>query len=131
MAISTAGTYLMYDVSGTMTELVKIIDYPDMGSTPNKIDTTDLAQLVMKTNILGLQDAPDLTFKANYSKATLSAIKALEGADHDFQLQFGTDGVDGKFDWTGRITVFVTGGGVDEARMMTLTLSADTQIVAS
>lgn len=130
MAISTAGTYLMYKKSSTFEKLCDIINYPDMGAEPNKIDTTDLSALKMKTSILGLQEAPDLNFEANYDKATYDKIKALEGTTQDFELQFGENGADGKYDWKGQLIVYITGGGVDEARKMTIVISAETEITA-
>lgn len=133
MAILTAGTYLMYKASGgsTYTKLCDITSFPDMGSTPSKIDVTDLSATGMKKNILGLQEAPDLTFEANYDKTTFTTIKALEGTVQEFQLQFGTDGEDGKFTWSGKLIVYATGGGVDEARKMTIAISAETEIVTA
>src|SRR6056297_1591244 len=116
MALSTAGTYLFYDAtgSGTFAKLLDIINYPDMGSTPTRIDTTDLSQTEYMTNILGLQDTPDLTFEANYDATKYAEIKALTDS-YDFQIHFGTDGVDGKYQWEGDIKIFIMGGGVNES----------------
>lgn len=131
MALSTAKTYLFYDSSATATptwtKLVDIINYPDLGSTPAKIDTTDLSQDKYKTNILGLQESPDLTFEANYDETAYELIDGLTG-EHDFQLHFGTAGADGLFQWTGNISIFVMGAGVDESRKMQITVSASTPI---
>jgi len=130
MALSTAKTYLFYDStgSGTFAKLVDIINYPDMGSTPNKIDTTDLSAEKLKTNILGLQESPDLTFEANYDETVYETISAITG-EKEYQLQFGTAGVNGIFEWTGGISIFVMGASVDEARKMQITISASTEIV--
>ena len=57
-------------------------------------------------------------------------IKALEGTTQDFELQFGENGADGKYDWKGQLIVYITGGGVDEARKMTIVISAETEITA-
>lgn len=131
MATSTANTTLMYKTTsgGTYTKLVDIVNYPDMGSTPSKLDTTDLSALVYKTNILGLQDTPDLTFECNYDSTAYGVIAALVGTTVYLQLQFGTSGADGTFTWQGGIMVYVNGGGVDEVRKMTLVCSAETEIV--
>lgn len=130
MAILTAGTKLYYSTdSGTSyTELVEIIDYPDMGSTPTKVDTTTLSNLKIKTSMLGLQEVPDLTFNAFYDKTVFGVIDALRD-EYDFKLEFGEDGVDGILTWTGEIRVYVSGAGADEARQMQLTLSATSEIV--
>ena len=129
MAISTAKTFLMYEsVAGTFTKLVDIINYPDMGSTPDKIDTTDLSAEKMRTIINGLQDAPDLTFEANYDETAYETIVALTGTKK-FQLHFGTAGASGIFEWSGEVSIYVTGGGVNESRKMQITTSASTEIV--
>ena len=129
MALSTATTTLNYKalVGDSFAKLVDIINYPDLGSTPSKLDTTDLSQGSLKTSLLGLQELPDLTFEANYTEASFNTINALTGASYFFQLLFGS--TDGKFEWQGQIRVFANGGGVDEVRKMTITLSASTPIV--
>lgn len=132
MAISTAKTYLMYKgKSGTPASfelLCPITNYPDMGSAPSKLDTTDLSAEKFKTSILGLQEAPDLTFEANYDKTLFAKINALAGKTYTFELQFGAEGAEGKFDWDGQCIVYATGGGVDEVRKMTIVVSAETEI---
>lgn len=132
MAISTAKTYLMYKgkdgMPSTFEMLCPITNYPDMGSTPSKLDTTDLSAEKFKTSILGLQEAPDLTFEANYDKTLFKKINDLSGTTYTFELQFGADGEEGKFDWDGQCIVYATGGGVDEVRKMTIVVSAETEI---
>ena len=128
MAVSTAGTTLLYSTDGTtFTKLLDITSYPDLGSTPAKLDTTDLSALKFKTSILGLQEVPDLTFEANYDETVYSTISALTDT-YDFKLEFGASGADGAFTWEGSISIFVMGGGVDEVRKMQVTLSAETEI---
>jgi len=137
MAISTAITTLAYETGtpGTFTKLVDIVTYPDTGSAPSKLDSTTLSATKMKTFILGLQESPDLTFECNYDEASYTIILAMNGTAKNFKLSFGTlatttlNGADGYFTWTGKVSIFATGGGVDEVRKMTLTLSAETEIV--
>lgn len=133
MALSTAGTYLMYKATeaGAYTKLVDIINYPDLGSAPNKIDTTDLSATVMKTFIFGLMEAPDFSFECNYDDTTYGTIAALAGDALYLQLQFGEEGAEGTFSWQGQVQVYVMGGGVDEQRKMTVVCSAETEIVVS
>jgi len=130
MSISTAGTILKSSATqtGTYVKVIDIVTYPDMGSSPSKLDSTTLTALKIKTSILGLQDVPDLTFETNYTLAGYNAAVALEGSTIWFHLEFGTDGIAGKFEWSGKISTFVTGGGVDEVRKMTVTTSAETEI---
>jgi len=132
MAKSTAKTYLMYstDSGSTYVALVPIMNYPDMGSTPATIDTTDLSATVQKTSIQGLQDIADLVFEANYDKTLYATIAALDG-EQFLQLQFGAAGVDGTFTWQGDVSIFTSAGGVDEARKMQITCSASTEIIAA
>jgi len=129
MAISTAKTTLNFKsiVGGTYAKMVDILSYPDMGSAPSKLDTTDLSQTDFKTNILGLQEAPDLTFECNYDEAVYSTINLLTASNYYFELVFGTS--DGHFEWQGQVKVYANGGGVDEVRKMTVTVSASTPIV--
>lgn len=133
MALSTAGTYLMYkaDEVGTYAKLVDIINYPDLGSAPNKIDTTNLSATVMKTFIFGLMEAPDFSFECNYDDTEYNTIANLAGDTLYLQLQFGEGGADGTFSWQGQVQVYVMGGGVDEQRKMTVVCSAETEIVVS
>jgi len=127
--LSTANTTLNYCATqgGVYTKLVDIVSYPDMGASPSKLDTTDLSATVSKTNILGLQDAPDLTFECNYDETAYNTLKGLTGT-YWFNLFFGTAGADGIFEWQGKINVFSTGGGVDEVRKMSVVVSNATPI---
>lgn len=131
MAKSTAITTPSYSTLPVTTyaKLVNIVNYPDLGSSPSKLDTTDLTAAKVKTSILGLQETPDLTFECNYDEAKYAAIVALAGQDLGFELGFGVGNVDGKFTWQGQVAVFANGAGVDEVRKMTVTCSASTEIV--
>ena len=110
--------------------LTPITNYPDLGATPSKLDTTDLTSAKFKTSILGLQEIPDLTFEANYDKTVYTATALLTDV-YGFRLEFGTSGADGIYTWDGHVSIFAMGAGVDEVRKMQLTLSAETEILAS
>lgn len=126
MAVTTQTTTLSSGTDGVaFTKLVDIINYPDMGSAPSKLDTTTLSATKFKTSMLGLQEVPDLTFEANYDKATYTTISSMTGTRY-FRLAFGS--TDGKFEWQGQIQVYANGGGIDEVRKMTIVLSAETPI---
>jgi hypothetical protein len=131
--ISTATTVLKYStdqagVSPAYAKLVDITDYPDLGATPNKLDTTTLSAEKFRTSILGLQEIPDMVFGANYTEADYSAVKALEGQTLWFHLEFGTDGANGTFEWSGEVQVYAVGAGVDEVRTMSIITSAETEM---
>ncbi len=132
MAINTANTILSSSIDGTTYDkLVDIVAYPDLGSTPSKLDTTTLTAKKYKTSILGLQEVPDLTFEAMYTKADYTKVVALEGQDLKFKLEFGEGGVDGTLTWDGQVSTFINGGQPDEVRKMTLTCSAETEITVA
>lgn len=127
MAVSTASTILSYSTDGTVyNPLVDIVNYPDLGATPSKLDTTDLSATTFKTSILGLQEVPDLTFECNYDETKYNTISALTANNYWFRLSFGSS--DGKFEWQGQIRIYANGGGVDEVRKMTVILSSSTPI---
>lgn len=126
--LTNAPTSVNTTAGGTYTKLLDITSYPDLGATPSKLDTTDLSQPTYKTSILGLQELPDLTFEANYDETVYSTISALS-SNYFFQLVFGS--ADGQFNWEGQCRIYANGGGVDEVRKMTITLSASTPIVYS
>lgn len=123
MAIATMNTILEYKNASEFVKLVDIKDYPDLGSAPELLETTTLTETERHTNIKGLQDATDLTFTANYTLADYEKVKALEGQEEEFQLKLGEDGVDGIFGWSGELSVYLVGGGVNEVREMIITVT--------
>lgn len=137
MAISTYKVFLMKKGSGSSYEkLVDIKDYPDLGGEPEMLDTTTLSDGA-RTYIPGIQSQEALTFTANYTKNDYTTLKALEGTEYDFAVWFGAsvsggtvtpDGSDGKFEFKGKLVVFVTGGGVNEVVDMTISIAPSTEI---
>src|SRR5690554_6764695 len=105
MAINTSGTLLKYAATkaGTYAKLVDIVNYPDMGASPSKLDSTTLTAEKFKTSILGLQEIPDLTFECNYDSDDYATIAGLSGVQW-FHLEFGTEGT---FEWSGEVSVYV------------------------
>ena len=129
MAISTYGISLMYK-AGEATEYTKLVDikdFPDLGGAPEMLETTTLSDN-MQTYIPGIQSLDALEFTANYTKADFTKIKALEGTDIEFAVYFGAEGVDGKFLFSGRVSVFPVGSGVNEVVNMTITIAPSTPI---
>lgn len=136
MAISTYKIYLMRKVNGIYKKLIDIKDFPDLGGSPEMLETTTLSDS-MQTYIAGIQSLDALEFSANYDKANYTALKALEGVENDFAVWFGglsaggdvlPDGSDGKFYFKGELSVFPTGGGVNEVVGMTITIAPSTSI---
>ena len=129
MAISTYGISLMYKATDgdTYTQLIPIKDFPDMGGTPELLEVTSLSD-PMQVYIPGIQSLDALEFTANYTLADFKKIKAMEGKDTAFAVWFGVDGADGKFEFNGQISVFPTGGGVNEVVGMTISIAPSTPI---
>lgn len=137
MAISTYKVFLMKKGTGDIYEkLIDIKDFPDLGGAPEMIETTTLSDS-MQTYIPGIQSLEALEFTANYTKEGYTALKQLEGIPTDFAVWFGgteiggvvtPDGSDGKFNFTGLLSVFVVGGGVNEVVEMTITIAPSSPI---
>lgn len=130
MAISSYKTYLMYKASssGSYSKLVDVKSIPDLGGSPEMIETTTLSD-GQTMNIPGIQQMDSLEFTANYTKTDYSTIKALEGTEHQFAVYFGdTDGTDGKFEFKGMLSVYVNGVGVNEVVEMTISIAASTEV---
>ena len=133
MAISTYKVYLMHAASGdTYEKLVDIKEFPDLGGSPEMLETTTLSDK-MQTFISGIQTLEALEFTANYTKADFQKLKALEGQNEKYAVWFGAasdtpDGSDGKFSFSGELSVHASGGGVNEVVNMVITIAPSTVI---
>ena len=136
MAISTYKSFLMVKNSSSWEKLIDIKSYPDLGGSPELLETTTLSD-PMTTNIMGIQSLDALEFECNYTLDDYTKLKAMEGTDKQFAVWLGgtesggtvtPDGSDGKFQFNGQLSVYVTGGGVNEVRSMTVSIAASTPI---
>lgn len=137
MARSTYKTFLMYAATDdTYTKLIDIKDYPDLGGAPEMLETTTLSD-PMQTNIPGIQSLDSLEFTANYTAEDFARLKEMEDEDLKLAVWFGgteegnvitPTGSEGKFSFTGRLSVYVAGGGVNEVTDMKITVAAGTPI---
>lgn len=137
-ASSTYKTFLMHSTDGTSyTKVIDIKDFPDLGGEPETIDTTTLTDR-MRTSVLGIQEAENFVFNANYDPAQFQTLATLAAADEAapsyYSVWFGgTDvaGADptptgnlGKFDFKGTMAKpYVTGAGVNEARSIAIVIA--------
>ena len=135
-AISTYEVFLMHKTDATYTKLVDIRDFPDLGGAPELLETTTLSDKIQKY-IEGIQSNEGLEFNTNYNKADYTALNALKGQDEEYALWFGgteqggsvtPDGSNGKFEFSGQLSVRVTGGGVNEVVSMAITIVPTTGI---
>lgn len=131
MAISTYKVFLMKKGSGdAWSKLVDIKDFPDLGGTPEMLDTTTLSDK-SRTGIPGIQDNEALAFTANYDKTKYDELKALEGQEEEYAVWMGgtesggvvtPTGSNGKYSFNGYLSVYVNGGGVNEVVNMSISI---------
>lgn len=127
-ALSTINTVLKVGATGaSVAKVCAIKSYPDLGGDPEKITVTDLED-TDEASVPGVRSADDMQFTANYTKEAHTAVLAACGKHQIFQLDFGTDGADGQFSWSGEMSVKINGGEVNGAREMTLTIVRDSAI---
>ena len=136
MAISTYKSFLMHKVSEKWEKLIDIKSFPDLGGSPELLETTTLSD-PMTTNIMGIQSLDALEFECNYTLEDYTKLKAMEGTDKEFAVWLGgtenggvatPTGSDGKFEFSGQLSVYVNGGGVNEVVDMTVSIAASTPI---
>lgn len=136
IAISTYKTFLMMKESSDFKKLVDIKDFSDLGGEPEQIDVTTLSHK-RHVYINGIEDADALTFTCNYTKATFTELKALEGQTKEYAVWFGgtesentltPTGDDGKFSFSGQLSVYVNGGSVAEGVDMTVSISVSSDM---
>ena len=136
MAISTYKSFLMHKKASTYEKLIDIKSFPDLGGTPELLETTTLSD-GMTTNIMGIQSLDALEFECNYTLEDYTKLKAMEGTETEFAVWLGgtvangvvtPTGIDGKFQFKGQLSVYVNGGGVNEVVNMTVSIAASTPI---
>ena len=132
MAISTFKAFLMKKgTSGeTYTKLIDIKSFPNLGGTPESLETTTLSDPA-RTYIPGIKSQEPLEFTANYTKDEYTALKALEGTEAPYAVRFGgtesagevtPTGSDGKFEFNGTLSVSVNSGDVNAVVGMTISI---------
>lgn len=139
MAISTFKTFLMKKTSTSYEKLTDIKDFPDLGGSPEMLETTTLSDK-MQTYIPGIQSSEALEFTCNYTKADFDKLQKLAGTEGEFAIWFGgtesggtitPTGSEGKFEFKGCLSVFVVGSGVNEVVEMTVTIAPSTAITVA
>ena len=136
MAISTYKTFLMKKETETWKKVIDIKEFPDLGGAPENLETTTLSDR-MQTYIAGIQSLDALEFSANYTLEDFKSLQRLEGKTEEYAVWFGGDesgdtvtpsGANGKFKFSGQLSVFPVGGGVNEVVGMTITIAPSTPI---
>ena len=107
-----------------------------MGGAPEMLETTTLSDK-MQTYVAGIQSLEALTFTTNYEKDKFTTLQALEHKQEQYAVWLGgtesgsvvtPTGSEGKFSFTGELSAYLTGGGVNEVRNMTVTIAPSTVI---
>lgn len=137
MATSSYKSFLMHKKSGeTYEKLVDIKDYPDIGGSPETLETTTLSD-GMQTYINGIQSSEAMEFTINYDSTTYDTIDALADTETAFAIWFGgtesagvvtPTGSEGKFEFKGYISIRVSGKGVNEVREAVISIAPSTVI---
>lgn len=127
MAISTQGTVLKIKSGAEDVTTVNIKSFPDLGAAPAAIDVTTLADTVQKF-IPGTKALAAMEFLANYEQETFSALRAKEGTQLTYSVEFGTSGT---FTFTGTHSVAVAGAGLNAAVDMKITVLPNSEITAA
>lgn len=136
MAISTYKIFLMQKGTSAWEKLIDIKDFPDLGGTPEMLETTTLSDK-MQTYIPGIQSISSLEFTANYTLDEYTKLKAMEGTEKEFAVWFGgtesgdtvtPTGSDGKFKFSGQLSVHPVGGSTNEVVEMTITIAPSSVI---
>lgn len=142
-ASATYYTYLMKgETSGGSTTWAKLIDImnrPALGASPSQIDVTTLSDYPRRVYIDGLQDGDGaLDFNAIYTSSDYDTLKALEGTELDLAIWLGAsvsgstatpDGSLGKFEFKGKLRVYLDAGEVNAANIMVVSITPTSQIV--
>ena len=116
--------------SGSYTRIYGLLNIPDIGGTPNKIDTTDLDNTEFETSIMGLKPAVELDFEFNMedpaTNANIKLASDLEDAnvDYYFKLTY-PNGIVVAFDSKVRTTI--QGGGSQDLQKFTMHLAPNSE----
>ena len=113
-------------------KLVDIKSFPDMGAEPEQLENTTLSSHA-KTYEPGLENTSALSFKANYSYADYDTCASHRNTEKDYAIWFGgtedssrnvtPTGSEGKFEFRGKLDVYVNGAETNAIVDMTITIT--------
>ena len=124
------GSKLEYKENTTYKQIYGLSSIPDIGGTPNRIDTTDLDNTKFETSILGLQPALQLDFDFNMedpsATANIKLVSDMEDAEkvYDFRLTY-KNGITVEFSSEVRTTL--VGGASGDLSKFTLHLAPESE----
>lgn len=126
------GSKLEYKKNGTFTQIYGLATIPDIGGTPNKINTTDLDNTKYETNMMGLIPAQDLDFEFNMedpsAEANIKVASDMEdaGTSYDFKITY-KNGITVTF--TSAVRTTIVGGSSGDLQKFTMHLAPESEPV--
>ncbi|WP_196002012.1 phage tail tube protein [Clostridium sp. 1001271B_151109_B4] len=125
------GITLGYSEDGSSyTDLVGLQEVPEIGSEPEKVDATTLADKAKKYE-QGIGDYGDLEFTFKYDNSSgTSPFRILKGFETNkkvvkFQMTFPDKT---KFKWDAQVSVKIGGGGVNALITFTLSMALQSDV---
>lgn len=131
VGLLSAGTKLGYKPTGgaeaTFTDIPVITASPEIGSEPERVDVTTLADW-SRRYIAGIKDQDNLTFPAVYRKEVYEDMYAAEigRATFDFKLTFPDQT---GFTWSGQVATTFSGAEINGALMFNIIIVPSTEVV--
>ena len=124
------GSKLEYKENVTYKQIYGLANIPDIGGTPNRIDTTDLDNTKFETSILGLQPALELDFEFNMedpsATANIKLVSDMEDAEkvYDFRLTY-KNGI--TVELSSKVRTTLVGGASGDLSKFTLHLAPESE----
>lgn len=116
---TTMGVTLAWGENATLGNTLDIVDFPDLGGGPERVDITTLSDTA-QVGLKGVEAIGALPFTANYTKDEYDRVKL----DANKPLYYGLKIDDTKtFTWQGSHIVYVTGGGVNDPVRMRVVIA--------
>jgi len=128
--MSANNTKMFFRTSGEgafVNELHGLMEVPELGGTPEKIEVTTLGDKV-KRYIHGIKDMGELAFKFLYDNSVdgnYEALKRRENTATDFRITY-PDGAN--HDFTAYPTVTMDAGSINSALTFTCTMTMNSDI---
>lgn len=132
---NTSNTFLLSGSSASsMTKLIDIKEFPDLGKAPDTLEVTTLSDK-NKRYILDIKDYGSLEFTANYTPANMKALSDAASNKH-FAVAFGTSGSststtygnEGKWAFEGEMSYWVKGGGTGAVREIGISIAVSSDV---
>ena len=128
-AYSTINTVLKSgDSIAELAQLCKIKSYPDLGGSPESLESTDLED-TFQTFVPGVQSIDQMEFTANYTPEGYESLAESADTEQYYALEMGDGGSQGRFIWRGQHSVRVSGGDVNAVRELVVTVTPSSKIM--